>query len=1625
MAAFRALLLGVAEYDDPQIVPLPFVPNDIGALSVALEETGYRVRTLDGGRLSRPKIYAEVGQFLGDARPSDNLLVYLSGHGAHTEGVDYLVPSEADLRIPLRESMVPLNYWAGALERSRAGQVVFVVDACREGFDQQSMAPEVQRWSTGRINHVGQQRIAFLFACGPGEKAQFVSGATDSFSFFSRALQQVLAGGDTGRTLDDLVVAINAQVRDLTEAHGRQVQTARVNPAGSGLSPFPPAARRAAQRSFDWVGQARSHRAWSLVSPSLGGEELRSATITLVEHLLRLRRDASRELTRDPWHEPGLATRMTSRVEFLTGLLASPAAAPAGELCLSGAEAALLVAGPYLYDTFWTLRAARTAGVDPGNWATPDRPDADSDSYRRFAQGFPRLWRRLNGQVRDGETAAEIGWWLFHRWIARRSLTNSDSDVAELLPLGLTAQHLPAGVFEQARVAELIRSLRGDPGFLARVDRPGRLVSHRTVCAGTAEEQPLRERLVAYLLSAGRAMAVEATALSEVVVEHMGISDPVSPEELRSSIESVEWESRGPVRVLRTTCPHPAIEIALRAHVDFFDALLVEIQDAAAGDTHLQPLSTLPAHASADQVRPSEGPDGRAYQSAGVRFHLAEDRIQELLMGEQLYGDPLLAIRELYQNALDACRHRAARTEYLHRTGRSTPAWEGRIEFVQGRDERGRPYLECTDNGVGMGVRELTGVFSQAGTRFVETSEFVEEQSRWSRLDPPIDFFPNSRFGVGVLSYFMLADEITVDTCRFDQEGRPGNRLRVSIAGPGNLFRIRETGPGRSAGTTVRLHLRRDTERLSCLDFLRQVLWVAEFRTTVTQDAEIEVWLPGHLSMLDVPGVGDPMETAPPSGRGLSTGPTLVKSEPHPVWWCDRQGAVLVDGIFISRFDFGAVVNLHGRRAPRLSVNRRQILDDVSEEMRSLLRQAAGVVSTPGSPLFTHDWVSGLTYHQPLVADAVVELAIAAGRTSWPGSGRSDELVYTGCYPPDATLNVLPPGREPGPVPRPGPAWGQPMDTIAASVETWRLVAWIAAGLHEGELEVTQGRVIRARPSDSLISADGRGVPPLSPRLPIPVSHLITAADSSGLSCRSVAARLVELGYPAPAHDLPDATSPTDRAILSGNADGRQPWLYPGEHVPAGHLATAAGRAGITARAAAARLRTLGFVVQEASHALDQIDLTITSANLNEGWPWLRPEKTVSAGRVHFTAAMVGISPGEVVSRLRRIGYRVEDVPPGGPPTEGDIWLLWIRDDPTGYGPYTPPSPPLPVGARNTALPLRVAVHSPISLLEAALPLRPDEVLAAAARSGLTPRQAADRLRQLGYRLTSEDFPDAVDVDDLRLLSRGLDGRRPWLDSQQVPLNHLFRAAERLRLTPAAVAARLARFGYEIPAVSLPQTLTLTDLALFGGRPSRRTPWPEEPLEEHTIVPPGHILLAAQRTGLSPAQVTARYRQFGLTVGSGMPNDGTSATDLIILSADLNGEDPWLAVEAPVPVGHVVTAAHRTGLRPRQVAIRLGELGHTTSEHSLPDYVSAEDTTLVSRDLNGERPWADPVEPLSLGRLVMATDVTGLSPTRVSQRLVELGFRGFDEWHTDATIGLPEGATVRLVPVPVTARDGR
>jgi hypothetical protein len=133
-ASFRALLIGVPYYVDDSIEDLSFIETDLAELSAALTGATYDVAVHDVRRTDKDSIDTEIELFLSDAEANDTVLIFLSGHGIHYNGMDYLVPSGARVRsrdFPSR--CVPIDF-EKYIEPSKVGDTVILIDACREGI---------------------------------------------------------------------------------------------------------------------------------------------------------------------------------------------------------------------------------------------------------------------------------------------------------------------------------------------------------------------------------------------------------------------------------------------------------------------------------------------------------------------------------------------------------------------------------------------------------------------------------------------------------------------------------------------------------------------------------------------------------------------------------------------------------------------------------------------------------------------------------------------------------------------------------------------------------------------------------------------------------------------------------------------------------------------------------------------------------------------------------------------------------------------------------------------------------------------------------------------------------------------------------------------------------------------------------------------------------------------------------------------------------------------------------------------------------------------------------------------------------------------------------------------------
>lgn len=243
---------------------------------------------------------------------------------------------------------------------------------------------------------------------------------------------------------------------------------------------------------------------------------------------------------------------------------------------------------------------------------------------------------------------------------------------------------------------------------------------------------------------------------------------------------------------IEAKCSHPAIQRGLNEWSDYMDSerrdcrLIVQDNRAEITDRYALDLST---DVRKDFIR-SDG----SYIYADFQFQLDYDRIVGLLMGTELWGDPAVVFRELLQNALDACHHRKALSERLGMP--YTPIiridtkhdWDGATDVA---------ILTCEDNGTGMDQHIVEHFLMRIGRSYYQSPEFRQQN---------LDFNPIGQFGLGVMSYFMLADSLRIDTQRFEGNGDKKECLSVEVNSAGRYVVIRPNKQARE-GTMVTLSM--------------------------------------------------------------------------------------------------------------------------------------------------------------------------------------------------------------------------------------------------------------------------------------------------------------------------------------------------------------------------------------------------------------------------------------------------------------------------------------------------------------------------------------------------------------------------------------------------------------------------------------------------------------------------------------------------------------------------------------------------------------------------------------------------------------------------------------------------
>lgn len=131
-----------------------------------------------------------------------------------------------------------------------------------------------------------------------------------------------------------------------------------------------------------------------------------------------------------------------------------------------------------------------------------------------------------------------------------------------------------------------------------------------------------------------------------------------------------------------------------------------------------------------------------------MRLHVNPSILRLLIA--PLYGNnPSFGVRELLQNAVDACRER----EYL----KQDEKYKGKVTISIDTNDK---TLVITDNGIGMTEDVLRDYFLSIGSSYRESDEWKQNYT----VNRKSEVARTGKFGIGVLSAFLLGDAVNVTT---------------------------------------------------------------------------------------------------------------------------------------------------------------------------------------------------------------------------------------------------------------------------------------------------------------------------------------------------------------------------------------------------------------------------------------------------------------------------------------------------------------------------------------------------------------------------------------------------------------------------------------------------------------------------------------------------------------------------------------------------------------------------------------------------------------------------------------------------------------------------------------------
>lgn len=261
----------------------------------------------------------------------------------------------------------------------------------------------------------------------------------------------------------------------------------------------------------------------------------------------------------------------------------------------------------------------------------------------------------------------------------------------------------------------------------------------------------------------------------------------LSVKELRSPLSRQEWRNHFAVRDVTTRVDDPEAMYVHAAPSDaqtflrlesLFRDIQREMDDSWAtigevygrlGDLRRLGLTIRRLRSNLDDREKFS----KAVRYIPIKAHFSSSgpELLKLLVGPLYNYDYSVGIRELVQNAIDACKE-------LADLNRDTT---GEVSVRIDESEDGSGWVTVTDTGVGMTLDTVVGYFLMAGASFRNSDVWKQ---RHTDSDGASRVLRGGRFGVGALAAFLLGEEITVKTRHAERSDSEGIEFTAKIDDP-------------------------------------------------------------------------------------------------------------------------------------------------------------------------------------------------------------------------------------------------------------------------------------------------------------------------------------------------------------------------------------------------------------------------------------------------------------------------------------------------------------------------------------------------------------------------------------------------------------------------------------------------------------------------------------------------------------------------------------------------------------------------------------------------------------------------------------------------------------------------